>query len=140
VGIHRRLVAGAIDLLIGHALWYGLAVLLSRRFPLVRGMLLPTWLVLAVVLPNPYLLLRDAIEGKSVGKLLMGLVVFNERERRVGGALDSINRNWPLAIPLIGSTLIGLVMGLSILIGRPRRLGDHWAETVVLADLEYQRT
>ncbi len=134
----RRLVAGLIDLAIAYGLWCVVVLLLSRRFPLVRVLLWQAWLFLVVVAPNPYLLLRDAVEGKSAGKLVMGLVVYNETDRRAGGVWDSINRNWVLALPFVGSTLMALVLGANILAGQRQRLGDQWAHTVVLSDVEYQ--
>jgi uncharacterized RDD family membrane protein YckC len=135
----RRVVAGLIDLAIAYGLWYLVVLLLSRRFPLVRALLWQAWFFLVIVVPNPYLLLRDAIEGKSVGKLVMGLVVYNETDRRAGGVWDSINRNWVLALPFVGSTLMALMLGVNILAGRQQRLGDKWAHTMVLSDVEYLR-
>ncbi len=52
---NTRLVAGIIDLGIAYGLWYVLVLLLSRRFPMVRALLWPTWFFLVVVVPNPYL-------------------------------------------------------------------------------------
>jgi hypothetical protein len=124
---------------VAYGLWYVVALLLSRRFPFIRAMLWQAWFFLLVVVPNPYLLLRDSVEGKSVGKLVMGLVVYNETDRRSGGVWDSINRNWVLFLPFVGSTLMALVLGANILAGRRQRLGDQWAHTRVLSDVEYLR-
>jgi len=134
----RRFAAGVIDLLIAYGLVAWIEFLLARRFPVLRGI----WFVgtLAILLcPNPYLLLKDAIEGKSIGKLVMGLVVFNEQERRPTGLLDSTIRNWYLIVPLVGPVLVSVVVGVQILTGRRRRIGDAGAHTLVISDLDYQR-
>lgn len=134
---HKRFVAGLIDLAIGYALYVLVLVLWGRRVVALRWLML-VGLPVILGVPNPYLLLKDAIEGKSVGKLLMGLVVYDEREKRAGGLLDSIIRNWYLAIPWVGPTLIALLIGAMILAGKRKRLGDQWADTTVISDLEYQ--
>lgn len=132
----RRFVAGLIDMGIAYALFASLLLLLvSRRFLLIRAVRRG----LAVVAPHVYLLLKDSLEGKSVGKLIVGLVAYNEKEKKATGLLDSIIRNWYLAIPFLGPTLIALVIGAQILSGRRKRLGDEGADTTVITDQDYQR-
>ncbi len=129
----KRFTAGLIDLGIAFLLFFAFSA--SRRFMilvLIRGKL--AWLV-----PLVYLLLKDSVEGKSIGKLVMGLVVYNEREKKAGGFLDSIIRNWYLAIPFLGPTLLAVVIGAEILSGKRKRLGDEGAGTIVITDLDYQR-
>ena len=125
-------------MVVAYALASWLVFILGRRVPMIRGI----WFVGAlgmVLLPNPYLLLKDAIEGKSIGKLVMGIVAYNEKEGRPGGLLDSIIRNWYLVIPMVGPLVVSAAIGAQILTGRRRRLGDEGADTVVISDLEYQR-
>jgi uncharacterized RDD family membrane protein YckC len=124
-------------LIIAYGLYIIALVIFGRRLMVLRFLML-TGLPLIIAVPNPYLLLKDSIEGKSVGKLIMGLAVYNEKDRRAGGFLDSIIRNWYLAIPWLGPTLFALLIGATILAGRKKRLGDQWAKTKVISDLEYQ--
>lgn len=129
----RRFVAGVIDL----AITFGIVFTLffSRRLVIAlffrRG--------LALFIPHFYLLLKDSIEGKSIGKLLMGIMVYHEKEKKPGGLLDSIIRNWYLAIPFIGPTLLAVVIGAEILSGKKRRMGDKAAGTIVIMDSDYQK-
>lgn len=128
----KRFAAGVIDLAIALAIFA--ALFFSRRMLLLvifrRG--------LAIMIPHLYLLLKDSVEGKSIGKLLTGVMVFNEEKRKPGGFLDSIIRNWYLAIPIIGPTLIAVAIGAQILTGRRQRMGDAGAGTTVIADADYQ--
>jgi hypothetical protein len=130
----KRFVAGLIDL--GIAIAVFVALFFSRR--LVLAIILRRGL--AVMVPHGYLLLKDAVEGKSVGKLLLGLVAYNVKDRKPAGLLDSIIRNWYLAIPFLGPTLVALVIGAQILSGKEKRMGEEAADTIVISDLEYQRT
>ena len=128
----RRFIAGLID--VGVILAIICALFLSRRF--VIAILIKrriAWLV-----PSAYLLLKDSIGGKSIGKLFTGILVFNEKEKKSAGLLDSILRNWPLAIPVVGWLLV-LVVGASILMGKQKRLGDRGSNTIVISDTDYQR-
>lgn len=129
----KRFLAGAVDL--GIALGMFALLFFSRRFTIALFARRGT----AFVLPLLYLLLKDSIEGKSIGKLLTGILVYNEQEKKAGGIFDSIIRNWYLAIPVIGPTLMALVIGAQILSGKKKRLGDDMAETVVISDIEYQK-
>ncbi len=131
--IARRAIAGAIDYLIALAIFF--LLFLSKRMIFLiilrRG--------LAVVIPHLYLLLKDSIEGKSIGKTLLGILVFNEKEKKPGGILDSIIRNWYLAIPVIGPTVLAIIIVTQILVGKQKRIGDESAGTIVITDSEYQR-
>lgn len=124
-----RLLAGAIDL----AVAFGGGMLLQAGIG--RKVLLLGFVRMAVVLALPfiYLLLKDALGGKSVGKLMCGLVVYNQREGKLAGAADSILRNWILLVPIVGVTMVGA----QIATGRSRRAGDGSAGTVVITDLDY---
>ncbi len=129
----KRFVAGLIDISIALAIFF--ALFFSKKIALAillkRG--------LAIIIPHLYLLLKDSIEGKSIGKLLMGIMVYNEKEKKAGWILDSIIRNWYLAIPFLGPTLLTLVMGAQILSGKKKRLGDEGAGTIVITDSDYQK-
>lgn len=128
----KRFVAGIIDILIVLLIFFSL--FFYRRF--IFAILLRRGL--ALFIPHLYLLLKDSIEGKSIGKLIVGILVFNEKERKVAGILDSIIRNWYLAIPFVGPTIFALVIGIQVLTGT-KRLGDKGAGTIVITDSDYQR-
>ena len=129
----KRFIAGLIDIAIALAIFF--ALFFSKKIALAiflkRG--------LAIVIPHLYLLLKDSIEGKSIGKLIVGVMVYNEKEKKAGGMLDSIIRNWYLTIPILGPTLLALVIGAQILSGKKKRLGDEGAGTIVITDSDYQK-
>jgi uncharacterized RDD family membrane protein YckC len=129
-----RVAAGIIDLSIA----YGLALVVLTFW---RKLLLWRFASAGVflVLPLLYLLLKDAVGGKSVGKIVLGILVFDEKAGRIAGVADSIIRNWALAIPVFGPTVVACIMGAEILAGRRRRLGEYKAGTIVVTDLTYLR-
>jgi hypothetical protein len=131
--VTKRLIAGVVDYLIALAIF--VLLFLSKRMIFLiilrRG--------LALVIPHLYLLVKDSIEGKSIGKTLVGILVFNEKDKKPGGLLDSIIRNWYLAIPIIGPTILVIFIGSQILSGKQKRIGDEGAGTIVITDSEYQR-
>lgn len=127
----QRALAGVIDVLVAYGLLF--ALLASKRLLV----LIVLRFGVALLVPHLYLLLKDSIEGKSIGKLLLGVLVYNEKERRAGGLLDSIIRNWYLAIPIVGPTLFVLVIAVQIISGLERRLGEGSAGTRVITDLQY---
>jgi hypothetical protein len=131
-----RVVAGAIDLAVAFGLVV-LALAALRRLPLPLGLLLSRSPVrwLPFFLPSLYLIAKDSIGGKSLGKLVTGLVVWDRTAARPAGFFDSVNRNWPIAIPILGPTVFALVVGVQIVRGSERRLGDR-GNTVVLSDAE----
>lgn len=123
-----RIAAGLID--------YAIAVLLAilvlspgfRMFNLIGLKKL-----ISLVIPSIYLLLKDCIDGKSIGKLIIGLTAFNTHEGKPAGFSDSILRNWFLAVPLIGPTILGPITAIQIFI-RNRRWGDGFSNTIVVTD------
>lgn len=129
----KRFVAGIIDILVVFCIFF--VLFFSKR--LIVALLLRRGL--AVVVPHLYILLKDSIEGKSIGKLIVGIMVYNEKEKKVAGVLDSIIRNWYLAIPFLGPTLLALVIGAQILSGKNKRLGDEGAGTIVITDTDYEQ-
>lgn len=129
----RRVIAGLIDYFTA-ALIFFLLFLSKRMIFLIilrRG--------LAIIIPHLYLLVKDSIEGKSIGKTLLGILVFNEKEKKPGNILDSIIRNWYLAIPFIGPTALVVIIGIQILSGKRKRIGDKSAGTIVITDSDFQR-
>jgi uncharacterized RDD family membrane protein YckC len=69
---------------------------------------------------------KDAIAGRSPGKLLFGLQVVDAQSREPIGLRQSLKRNLIFMFPLIG-TLLGAVTMMS-----GRRLGENWARTDVV--------
>ncbi len=131
----RRLFAAAIDIAIGSLFLIPLISLPIWMGAFVKGSFLTKILRF---LPALYLLFRDSIGGRSIGKALMGLVTYDRSLRRPANVIDSVVRNWPLAftlIPWIGwilSCVFTAIIAIQILIGRPRRLGDGFATTQVI--------
>ena len=128
----RRGMSALIDLgvfvaIIGIVVYFGGKGRMPLPLKLVK---LPAALVLA----HLYLLLKDAVEGRSVGKMLTGLVAVWRTNGEPVGAIGSVLRNWPLALPLIGPVFFGCVIFWQHLAGRNRRLGDKLAGTEVVRD------
>lgn len=84
-----------------------------------------------------YALFRDSFfSGKSVGKVLMGLMVVSITDNRPCTPLRSVLRNMPLVIP--GLNVIGIAYELSLIVKDQRgiRLGDRIAKTQVVEGKE----
>lgn len=129
----KRIIAGLIDYFIAMLIFF--LLFLSKRMIFLiilrRG--------LAIVIPHLYLLVKDSIEGKSIGKMLLGILVFNENDKKPASMLDSIIRNWYLAIPILGPTVFVLIIGTQILSGKRKRIGEESAGTIVITDSDFQR-
>lgn len=129
-----RIFAGIIDAAIAGALLYAL-----RRYQLLPPLLSKYQFLLSIV-PALYLVLRDSLGGKSVGKLIAGITVVNIAENKIGGIGDSFLRNGLfafVAIPRYGwmaGLAVGSIMFLQILFGKGNRLGDKFANTRVVND------
>lgn len=79
-----------------------------------------------------YLLLRDAIGGRSIGKLLAGLVVISLETGRVSSVAASAKRNLLLLLP--GANLVAIFLEARTIMTDPQgqRLGDRLAQTQVV--------
>jgi uncharacterized RDD family membrane protein YckC len=88
----------------------------------------PMYLLTAVA----YVVLRDSIAGRSVGKFLCGLVVVNLESGRPCGASASIQRNLLFLIP--GANVVAVFLETSTCVKDPQgqRLGDRFALTQVV--------
>ena len=88
------------------------------------------WLSLAV--GGSYLLLRDAIGGQGIGKLLLGLVVIDLQTGRVSSFAGSMKRNLLLLLP--GANVVAIFLETRTIIVDPQgqRLGDRLAQTHVV--------
>lgn len=129
----RRIVAGAIDIAVVVAI---ALLLLSPKFRFLS--MAGTRRIIAFGAPSIYLLLRDFIDGKSIGKLITGLTAYNVVEKKSAGLAESIIRNWYLGIPLLGPTLFTAIACLQILF-KNSRWGDGMANTIVIKDQEMER-
>ena len=112
----RRFGAAAVDI----ALFISAVVLYGQ---------LGIW---AVLLGGIYLVSRDAIHGRSVGKLLFGLLVVSLRTGRPAGLRESVARNFLLLIP--PPVVAGAALELYTVTIDPQgqRLGDRLAATQVV--------
>jgi uncharacterized RDD family membrane protein YckC len=79
-----------------------------------------------------YLLLRDAIGGRSIGKLLAGLVVISLETGRAASVADSAKRNLLLLLP--GANVVAIFLEARTIVADPQgqRLGDRLAQTQVV--------
>jgi hypothetical protein len=79
-----------------------------------------------------YLLLRDAIGGQSIGKLLFGLVVINLTTGRAASISESARRNSLLLLP--GANVFAIFLEARTIATDPygQRLGDRLAHTQVV--------
>ena len=91
-----------------------------------------TGIVLYLGLSAGYLLLRDAIAGQSIGKLLLGLVVIDLETGRPTSWSGSVKRNLVLLLP--GANVAAVFLeGRTILVDpQGQRLGDRFAQTQVV--------
>lgn len=98
---------------------------------IIDGLLITTALVsynnsasrLFLFLAAAYLLLRDAVAGRSVGKFVCGLVVINLETGRPSGKAASISRNALLLLP--GANVVAVFFEAATIVRDPlgQRLG-----------------
>ena len=115
--VARRAFAAGID-----------GVLIASTVVLYRN----TGILLYLLIGALYLLLRDAIAGRSVGKFLFGLVVIDLKTGRPCGRGASINRNAMLLLP--GANIAAAFLEAATIARDPQghRLGDRLAWTQVI--------
>ena len=91
--------------------------------------------VLFVIAGAAYLLLRDALWGRSVGKLFCGLVVIHVESGLPCGPWGSVNRNLLLLLP--GANIAAAFLETATIVRDPQgqRLGDRFAQTQVVEGL-----
>jgi len=79
-----------------------------------------------------YLLLRDAVGGRSIGKLLFGLVVISMKTGRPSSFAGSVERNFLLLLP--GANVVAVFLEARTIVADPQgqRLGDRLAQTQVV--------
>ena len=118
--IQKRLYAAAID---------SLVVATSGVFAQV---LQSPWWLGGVAL---YLLLRDSVQGQSLGKLLFGLVVINLETGRPASLRSSVRRNLLFLLP--GANVVAAFLETITLLHdvQGQRLGDRLAHTQVVDGL-----
>ena len=82
-----------------------------------------------------YLALRDALAGRSVGKLLTGIVVIHLESGRPAGAMASLRRNVVFLLP--GANVVAICFESFTTARDPQgqRLGDRLAQTQVVEAL-----
>ncbi len=135
VEVSRRLLAGAIDLVPAVLL---LAIIAYFR---TRIGFAPRATATAVTLiPFVFILLRDALRGRSPGKLILGLQVLQRDTREPAGVPESVLRNAPIAaaVLLLPTGPFGMFAGSSIvaaqvaaIVATGRGLSDRMGGTEV---------
>ena len=115
--IEKRLFAAAIDGLLFMTTWF-LYQALGSIAPLAGG--------------SVYLLLRDAVGGQSIGKVMMGLTVVRVETGRPCSVMGSIQRNAMLLVP--GANVVAVFLESATILRDPQgqRLGDRLAQTQVV--------
>ena len=115
--VRKRLTAASID---------GLLVVVLGVLSWTTGS------VLYLPVSAGYLLLRDAIGGQSIGKLLLGLVVIDLKTGRVSSVSGSLRRNFLLLLP--GANVVAIFLEARTIMADPQgqRLGDRLAQTQVV--------
>lgn len=113
----RRLYAAAID-----------GMVVASIFALAWPSVSITYLAMAAT----YILLRDAISGRSVGKFLFGLRVVTLETGRPGSARDSVSRNVIFMLPGANVAAVLLEARTLTLDQQGMRLGDRLALTQVV--------
>jgi uncharacterized RDD family membrane protein YckC len=118
--LHRRLYAAAIDSLVV-ATSVVFAATLSSIWFLALGAL--------------YALMRDSVQGQSLGKLMLGLVVIRLETGRPATAASSLRRNVVFMLP--GANLAAAFLETRTLLRdvQGQRLGDRLAHTQVVDGL-----
>jgi uncharacterized RDD family membrane protein YckC len=115
--IEKRLFAAAIDGLLFTTAWF-LYRNLHSIAPLVGGAV--------------YLLVRDAVGGQSIGKILFGLTVIRVETGRPCSLMDSVRRNAMLLVP--GANIVAVFLEAATILRdrQGQRLGDRLAQTQVV--------
>jgi uncharacterized RDD family membrane protein YckC len=117
----QRLAAGIIDLIV-----IGMAASLLSFIPYSNYFFNPLMIA--------YFLLRDSLpflEGKSIGKTLIGLRVVREADN------SKITDDYGLGIirnVLFFIPLVGIIDAFMIFSQERKRFGDRWAKTIVVVD------
>lgn len=124
---YRRHAAYLVDIIIISLLGQGIMLLLVI-LPVSPGNtpLLGLGAILSSIGYYAMLLARDGISGQSPGKALFGIQVVDVYSREPIGLGQSVKRNLPLLLPIIGVVVIILTMA------KGQRWGDRWANTMVL--------
>ena len=115
--IEKRLLAAAIDGLLVMTAWF-LYQAMDSYAPLAGGAV--------------YLLLRDAVGGQSIGKIMMGLTVIRVETGQPCTVMDSVRRNAMLLVP--GANVVAVFLEPVTILRDPQgqRLGDRLAQTQVV--------
>ena len=82
-----------------------------------------------------YLVMRDAVAGRSVGKFLFGLVAMHLESGRPAGPMASLRRNLLFVLP--GANAVAVCLESLTIVRDPQgqRLGDRLAQTQVVEGL-----
>ena len=79
-----------------------------------------------------YLIMRDSISGRSIGKFCVGLLVIDVPTGRPCGAVGSVTRNCVFVLP--GANLVAMFLESASIVRdlQGQRLGDRLAQTQVV--------
>lgn len=91
-----------------------------------------TWFIVAGAI---YVLFRDAVQGRSLGKFLMGLVVIKVETGAPATLIGSLGRNFLFVVPGANVAAIFLEALTTVRDPQGQRLGDKLARTQVVEGL-----
>ena len=137
----KRICSGLIDFIIAIGLTLLVWTIIGKKIALSGTK--SRWLILRLILPflpALYFVLKDSLGGKSFGKMIVGLTAVSLDKLKPASISDSLLRNAIfalIAIPVIGwfaFLVFAILSGVQIILGRPQRLGDGFAHTVVIDD------
>lgn len=137
----KRICSGLIDCIIAISLTLFIWVLIAKKVPISGTRI--RWMIIGLILPflpALYFVLKDSLGGKSFGKMIVGLTTISLDKLKPINLPESLLRNAIfalIAIPIIGwfaFLVFAIFVGVQIVIGRPQRLGDAFARTMVIDD------
>jgi|FreactcultuFSWF8_1027224.scaffolds.fasta_scaffold00444_11 uncharacterized RDD family membrane protein YckC len=118
--VGRRLTAHILDMFVTIVGLFVVTIAMEKLSPAGRD----TNSMICVSLAVLYLLFKDGIGGRSIGKLMMDMKVVSYKDGRACGLLQSAVRNV--------SSLLGILDSIFALGKQRRRLGDLLAGTQVI--------
>jgi len=90
---------------------------------------------LTLIIISAYILLRDGLEGNSVGKRWRHLTVISLETHTPANWQQSFMRNLFISVPILGLLMMAVEGVMAVLKNQElRRLGDYFGNTLVIAD------
>ena len=105
----------------------------TRRARFANAVIVPNYPILAAIVGSLYILCRDGfLEGQSLGKMCVGQVVIQLKNGNRGQLIDSLRRNFVLAIPGMNFVAVPFEFVKIANDHQGIRIGDRLARTQVV--------